>query len=387
MTWAIASRVFAYGPVGHEMVGATADQLLKKKPAGAEISALIDGISLQKAAVMPDEIKAWDKKGPDDPKTFPRYRDHLEIDTQLREFWRANPPTKDAASATPSHHWFHYTDVPIFKPVKYGEGNVGRREWDIVHMISYCASVLRGEVAEDNPRKITKPVAVILLAHFVGDIHQPLHVGAEYFTEEGEPTDPKSESGSLGDEGGNSLSFVERASEQHPRHYYRSLHGFWDLDAVRNLVIGTPDEPKKEEREAIYGPARAKLLDEFVANEPKNWRTKGDVKTWAEQWADEILPVAREAHTRLRFEKIHREEKEGVAFAKGEADEIDTGYTEWAAGIVRDELWKAGWRLADLLEQSVRSTSTPAQSPTPAPDASPSSPSASPQKPEAKPNS
>ena len=58
---------------------------------------------------------------------------------------------------------------------------MGRSQWDIVHMITYCVNVLTGATPEDNARKITKPIAMILLAHFVGDIHQPLHVGAEYF--------------------------------------------------------------------------------------------------------------------------------------------------------------------------------------------------------------
>ncbi len=368
----VATKVWAYGPLGHELVGAVADQLLKKKPAGAEISALIDGIPLAKAAVIPDEIKSWDKNGPDDPKAYPHFSDHAKIDNQLREFWRANPPTKDEKSPTPSHHWFHYTDVPVFDIVKYSDGKVGRNQWDIVHMIPYCVAVLRGETPEDNPRKITKPVAVILLAHYVGDIHQPLHVGAEYFAPSGQPVDPERDANALEDQGGNSLSLIENASAQHPRHYYHSLHGFWDTDVVRNLVIGTTDEVKKEQRDAVYGPAETKLLGEFVANEPKNWRMQGDPKTWAEQWANEILPAAREAHTRLNFVKVHREEKDGAVSAKGEADEIATGYREWASGVVREELWKAGWRLADLLEQCVRSTSTsPAVSAQPTPSGPP----------------
>jgi hypothetical protein len=357
--------------MGHELVGATADALLKNKPAGAKISELIDGITLERAAVIPDEIKAWDKNGPDDPKAFPHYGDHPKIDNQLREFWHANPPTKDEKSAVPSLPWFHYTDVPVLNVVKYSDGKAGRSQWDIVHMIPYCVGVLRGEMPEDNARKITKPIAVILLAHYLGDIHQPLHVGAEYFAASGQPADPDRDANSLGDQGGNSLSFIENATVRHPRHYYRAFHGFWDVDAVRNLLIGTTDEVKKEERDAVYGPARAKLLGEFVASEPKNWRTKGDVKTWAEQWADEIQPIAHEAHRRLRFVKIRRDEKNGEVFARGEADEIDTGYREWASGVVREELWKAGWRLADLLETCLRSTSTlPSTLPMIPPDAS-----------------
>src|SRR3989440_4127655 len=146
----------AYGPTGHEIVGGIADKLIANTPAAQKVYALTNGITLERASTIADEIKAWDKNGVDDPKAFPKYREHPKIDNQLREFWRANPPTQDSASAIPSHHWFHYTDVPVLNPEKYADGKTGRAQWDIVQMIAYCVNVLRGEVPENNPRKITK---------------------------------------------------------------------------------------------------------------------------------------------------------------------------------------------------------------------------------------
>src|SRR5256885_13556631 len=103
---ALRASVLGYGQDGHEIVGAIADQLIKNTLAEKKIYALTDGITLRKAAFMPDEIKAWDKNGVDDLSTFPHYSDHPKIDRQLRDFWRANPPTQDQNSPTPSHHWF-----------------------------------------------------------------------------------------------------------------------------------------------------------------------------------------------------------------------------------------------------------------------------------------
>src|SRR5207302_2552068 len=102
------ASAFAYGPEGHQIVGGVADKLIANTPAAQKIYALTDGITLERASVIADEIKAWDKNGVDNPKTFPHYPDHPKIDNQLREFWRANPPTPDAKSPSPSHHWFHY---------------------------------------------------------------------------------------------------------------------------------------------------------------------------------------------------------------------------------------------------------------------------------------
>jgi hypothetical protein len=44
--------------------------------------------------------------------------------------------------------------------------------------------------------------------------------------------------------------------------------------------------------------------------------------------------------------------EEGVAEEKPSDDH--TRYSEWAAKTVREELHKAGWRLADLLQKIVK---------------------------------
>src|ERR1044071_3747499 len=103
--------IFGYGPLGHEIVGAIADERLANTPTAAKVYSLLDGMSLEQAALLPDEIKGWDKKGVDDLRSF-RYSAHRNIDRQLRDFWRANQPTHDPNAAAPSHHWFHYVDVP-----------------------------------------------------------------------------------------------------------------------------------------------------------------------------------------------------------------------------------------------------------------------------------
>ena len=58
----------AYGPLGHEIVGAIADERLVNTATAAKVYALLDGLTLERAAVIADEIKGWDKKGVDNPK-------------------------------------------------------------------------------------------------------------------------------------------------------------------------------------------------------------------------------------------------------------------------------------------------------------------------------
>jgi hypothetical protein len=358
ITLGCATQAYAYAPLGHEIVGAIANERLANTPTAAKIRALIGNLSLEKAALLADTIKGWDKKGVDNPKSFRVAAP--KIDRQLRDFWRANQPTYDRYSPAPSHHWFHYTDVPIMPAQNYGDRRVGRRQWDIVHMILYCVEVLRGQRPDQNERKITKPVALILLAHCVADIHQPLHVGAQYFDAEGRIADPDKDQSALADDGGN--TFTLELSDEPPRGRgirKKKFHAFWDYDAVNALFPQVPTRVRKRELQAQIAPLKNQLVRELVTREPENWRNRAnmDVTNYAEAWANEILPIAREAHERLQFTNVHPQQEENRAVAAGEANEKpqpnQISYRAWATNVVREELHKAGWRLADLLEKTL----------------------------------
>ena len=67
-------------------------------------------------------------------------------------------------------------------------------------------------------------------------------------------------------------------------------------------------------------------------------------------WAPRLL-----AHERVQFTNVHPQQEEDGVVASSEADKKPRpdkmNYRVWATNIVRDELHKAGWRLADLLEK------------------------------------
>jgi len=352
-----ATLLDAYGPLGHEIVGGIADERLANTPAATKLYRMLDGLTLEKAAVIADEIKGWDQNGADDPRSF-RYAGHPKIDEQLRDFWRANPPKHDLRSGAPSHHWFHYADVPVVPAQKYAEGRVGRSKWDIVHMIPYCLQVLQGTMPEQNERKVTKPIAIILLAHLVADIHQPLHAGAQYFDARGHPADPAKNRSALADEGGNTFTLQLSDEPADSRGTERkNLHGFWDYDAVNALLPELPITWTNDQLGTAIEPLKKRLAHEMATREPENWQMPAnmDIKNYAEAWADEILPIARAAHERLQFTDVHPEEDKGRIVASGVAKEMPQpdhiSYRQWVANVVREELHKAGWRLADLLEK------------------------------------
>ncbi len=319
---------------------------------------LLDGYTLEEASIMADTIKQWDKPGIDDPKVLKYFSSHPKIAEQLREFWKANPPTQDEKSAVPSHHWFHYTDVPLVGDAKYADGKIGRSQWDIVHMMRYCVAVLQGKEPEDNARKITKPIAVILLSHFVGDIHQPLHVGAQYFDAKGQPVDPEKGGESFPDEGGNSLR-LKLTRDVVPRKKDPRLHGFWDGDSVNANLPQFPDTMPKEERQAKMDEAEKELSQRLAKEEPKNWRLPAELplSNYPEAWANGIMPLARQAHARLRYQnvapKLNREKMVGDGEMVEEPTKDGLSYSKWSARMVLQEMQLAGWRLADLLEKAL----------------------------------
>ncbi|MEQ1923832.1 MAG: S1/P1 nuclease [Pyrinomonadaceae bacterium] len=321
--------VFCYGPKGHALVGAIADiKLQENQKAAAKVSQLLDGLTLEKAANLADSIKGWDDCDGEGGKYF--VAGGKRINEELRAFVAAN-----ACDSEFDHHQYHYTDVPVTGKEKYKDGKIGRSDKDIVHMIAYCIRVLGNKEPQPNPRAITKTVAIILLAHYLGDIHQPLHVGAEFFNAKGEPFTPSYGNKGYEDQGGNKLTLFllvdGKARSQ------EKFHSYWD-SKIFNAAYG--ETPISE------------IAAAMAASEPKQWKLTGNPDSLAEQMANEILPIAREAHSRLTYSKIEIDEKSSYII-RGRATEKQVAgqelYAIWSQGVVKEEINRAGWRLSAIL--------------------------------------
>ncbi|HTZ21057.1 MAG TPA: S1/P1 nuclease [Opitutaceae bacterium] len=346
---------WAWGARGHTLVGDIATDRLKGSEAAAKVDGLLHGLDLGFAARLPDDIKSWD---PGPHAYYPESEADLAkldqpqyqaIRDALRAFHRANlayPP----GGGERLHHQFHYTDVPIARVEKYRDGKVGRSPTDVVHMITFCVKVLKGEEGEDNAFKITKPVAVILLAHFVGDIHQPLHVGAEYFTADGRKADPDlhPDAPYYGDLGGNSLRVRNIDGIVSPEGHERRLHAIWDEDLVTLML---------QEVARKIGPENPSEADDvrfLIQHAPDRWQEPASlpVEHWLEAWADESQALSYEAHERLHFTQMTTRR---TPYGGDEADGVVTeavphGYVPWACGVVQEQISRAGLRLAALLQ-------------------------------------
>jgi hypothetical protein len=156
------------------------------------------------------------------------------------------------------------------------------------------------------------------------------------------------------------ITLTLELSDEPPRSrgiHKKKLHGFWDNDTVNGLFLHEPGTLRKDELQALIEPRKRELIYEMATHEPSNWRMPASVPadSYAEIWADEILPIARDAYARLEFTNVRPQQDEGRIVAAGEAVEKTTAhqmnYRPWATDVVRQELHKAGWRLADLLEK------------------------------------
>jgi S1/P1 Nuclease len=314
---------------GHEMVGAIADRLLNAN-AKQQVRHYL-GFSLQEAAPWPDCVRSVvhtdDGKFHYLPPPFnPEYRipcKPFEADDERTKKKEEVARMEDYAQrnwvncaynlkiAGQCHAAFHFADVSIKKD-KYDRSYVGTSDHDIVSAINAAIAVLQDRPAPPPFSIKDKKEALFMLAHFVGDLHQPLHVGAVYLDLNGKIVNPDDTGldASTETQGGNLI-------KEGPHNF----HSEWD--AIPETWGVTPGAAMLAEARGI--PA-----------------TQGAIKDWAGNWASDTVKVAQTAFNGLTF---FGAPPDGwtVEFADRQKYEMD------AEQIKFTQLAKGGARLAQLL--------------------------------------
>lgn len=165
---AVPRAVLSWGGDGHRTVGAIADLLLEQHPTTRDrVKQILGDNSLSDVSVWADCAKGF-------------------------TYCHAKPTPEENAyvSRNSDHHTYHYTDVPI-QEKKYVAGTAGTKADDVVQVIGYAIKVLRGQAPSNGPAALSEREALWVLVHLVGDVHQPLHVGAVYYDKDcGNIVDP-----------------------------------------------------------------------------------------------------------------------------------------------------------------------------------------------------
>jgi hypothetical protein len=319
--------IFAWGDDGHQTVGKIASLRIKKKTSERIAQILKPGETLSNIATWADTVK--ERVGKTDP----------DADT--------NAFLQDVAHNEKNREW-HYDDLPL-DCKNYQTCTAFAPDNDIVHMLNICIRTLQGHPDPNHP--LSQRNALKLLVHFLGDIHQPLHVGCGYIDVNGPggtmviARDPIAikQKNLPSDNGANQL-IIDKDKKK--------LHGFWDFDLVTSLMLQTD----KQTSDTL-----GLFLRETVPAK-SDWNPRGAVSTWATQWANDSLRQSRD-HT-YKSVSITGQRTITVTNRKGEPvmregkplNEVvwdisrPSNYEALNRELVRLQLAKAGYRLARLLD-------------------------------------
>jgi hypothetical protein len=294
---AVQPLVWAWGHPGHQVIGSLADEMIAGSPAAARVSAILGrGVKdLRTAAPWPDCVRDVERRS---TGKF-QYNAHSEYHSPVCVPFEGpveRAAMEDFASRnwsnckgwTPSqpacHRQYHFADVAV-QHNGYATTYHGTGEADIVHAIQAAIGVLKDGPPAKAPFNIkTKKEGLQLLAHLMGDLHQPLHVGAIYLNDADVPVDPDAPGShfslKMETRGGN---FLEIGTS--------NLHAAWDELPATLTLTGLATGPGKKRRQALIAEAKA------VPPSP------GAVENWPAVWASDTVMASHDAFPGLRFSR------------------------------------------------------------------------------------
>jgi len=313
----------AWGPHGHQAVGAIADQLIAGTPTEKKVRKIL-GSTLQTASAWADCARAVElRKGKwlyaqtgvyADCRVFENAAsEHALVDFVQRNASRCGG---FSTSLQCRHKAYHFVDLPLQHP-HYDPALPGTAPYDLVHAINASIVVLQGGPSPAPFDIRGQREALRLLSHYVGDLHQPLHVGAIYLDEAGQPLDPATpkDAHDHGNAGGNQIQLEGK-----------KLHALWD------------DVPDKIFKPLLAGPGATQARQVAA--------TSGELPTWSAEWASESTARAAQVYAPLKLGK----RTVTLAGAEWPATAAEPAYRQAREAMQQEQLVKGGARLAQILK-------------------------------------
>jgi len=322
MLWLGAGPAVAWGPSGHAAVGAIADQLIAGTPTAKKVRQIL-GSNLQTAAGWADCARSVESSGGVwsyvKPGTWPSCKLYENPDSQaaLIAFVKRNASRCGgfASSVQCRHKSYHFVDLSLGHTA-YDPAAPGAGPTDLVHAINASLIVLGGGKSPAPFDLRGQREALRLLTHYLGDLHQPLHVGSIYLDDAGRPLDPatEQEAHDHSNAGGNSIMVGTS-----------KLHGLWD------------DVSDKLLKQMVSGPGLAEARAVPAA--------RGAMAQWAADWAGESVAQAGKAFKGLKMGA----KRNGARGDEWPATATDPDYRQTREVLQHEQLVKAGARLAQML--------------------------------------
>jgi hypothetical protein len=233
-----------WGQTGHRTIGKIAEPYLKNKTK-RKIAEILDGQSLALVSTFGDDIKSDD-----------RY-DNLNT--------------------------WHYVNMPFEVDYQHSEKNT---DGDLVTGIEKCKSV----ILDENATKEEKAFYLKLLVHFIGDLHQPMHVGRKE------------------DKGGNTIQVQWFGSGT-------NLHSVWDTKMIESFNMSYTELAENVDE----------VSKETVAN-----LQKGTIIDWVND-------------THIYAKKVYESTEVG--------EKLGYNYMYQYFSLTQSQLQKGGIRLAKVLNE------------------------------------
>lgn len=312
-------RAIAWGHQGHMLIGTIADQMLTpqaraglQRDLGLTLAQAAPWADCAKGVVLGEQGLAYveDARWASPACTrFETTKGKQAMQSYVARNWSTCGQPRDC------HKTYHYTDV-AYQHGRYKMGYVGTHRHDLVHATNAAIAQLQGQPVPPPFSFTSRAEALRLLAHFIGDLHQPLHVGALYLDAAGKPVDPDTpgHTEALDTRGGNSIATPEG-----------NLHALWD-DLPEGL--------------------RAKAVPVRMLQDARALRkSRGGVGSLAQSWASDTVAVSGAVFTGLSLGPARRDK--GREWPASMAD--PGGYRTRMAQLQMAQLTKAGARLAQLV--------------------------------------
>jgi hypothetical protein len=195
------THIYGWSSDGHQTVGAIADSLIAGHRAAQQVATILGKaqnkqLTLSTVAVWADCARNVqpDKGFIYDPGQFKElacaiFEDDPGKAAMIDYAKRNNSNCKYDGKNQDCHKAFHFANIPIELP-GYTPTEFGATNYDVVHAVDAAIAVLQGKPAPAPFNFASQKEALILLVHFTGDLHQPLHVAAMYLDSTGKIIDP-----------------------------------------------------------------------------------------------------------------------------------------------------------------------------------------------------
>ena len=335
-----AGPAYPFGGDGHMAVGNLADKLIEGTVAAGKVKAILgSGEKLREAAVWPDCARSVAHKSDNsfkytiDPEfhskdcvIFETPEGQKELEDYVARNWD-NCEYSDKKQNC--HKAFHVADIPL-QLGRYSATSVGASTADNVHAINACIAFLKNGTRTEPFRfsegKQGQREALRLLVHLLGDVHQPLHVGAVYLTANGRATNPN------------------KMTNPDPEALKKAIKAAETLGGNLLFIGGTDKDNLHKHWDAIATALSKEDLTGEAAAVPAN---DGAIETWAEAWATESIQQARVAYKGLSFDKY---QAVGKSHGWPVLFKDRVAYEKTQREILREQVTRGGARLAEVLQ-------------------------------------